>query len=135
MTNLTENNPPKWTRAVAWFTNPKGMNNDKKLRQAVNGKVVLITGASFGIGEATAQRMAAMGAIVVLVARSADKLEQVAAAIRATGGKAFSYTTDLSKPDEAKKLAEDILRDHGHVDVLINNAGRSIRRSISLSVD
>ena len=135
MTNLTENNPPKWTRAIAWFTNPKGLNNDKKLRQAVNGKVVLITGASFGIGEATAQRMAAMGAIVVLVARSADKLEQVAAAIRATGGKAFTYTTDLSKPDDAKKLAEDILRDHGHVDVLINNAGRSIRRSISLSVD
>ena len=135
MTNITENNPPKWTRADAWFTNPKGMNNDKKLRQAVNGKVVLITGASFGIGEATAQRMAAMGAIVVLVARSADKLEQVAAAIRTTGSKAFSYTTDLSKPDEAKKLAEDILRDHGHVDVLINNAGRSIRRSISLSVN
>ena len=135
MTNAIENNPPKWTRAIAWFTNPRGLNNDKKLRKAVNGKVVLITGASFGIGEATAQRMAAMGAIVVLVARSADKLEQVATAIRATGGKAFTYTTDLSKPDEAKKLAEDVLRDHGYIDVLINNAGRSIRRSISLSVD
>ena len=128
-------NPPKWTRAIAWLTNPRGLNNDKKLRNAVNGKVVLITGASFGIGEATAQRMAAMGAIVVLVARSADKLEQVATAIRATGGKAFTYTIDLSKPEEAKKLAEDVLRDHGHVDVLINNAGRSIRRSIALSVD
>ena len=127
-------NPPKWTRAIAWLTNPRGLNNDKKLRNAVNGKVVLITGAS-GIGEATAQRMAAMGAIVVLVARSADKLEQVATAIRATGGKAFTYTIDLSKPEEAKKLAEDVLRDHGHVDVLINNAGRSIRRSIALSVD
>jgi len=84
MTNAIENNPPKWTRAIAWFTNPRVLNNDKKLRNAVNGKVVLITGASFGIGEATAQRMAAMGAIVVLVARSADKLEQVATAIRST---------------------------------------------------
>lgn len=137
MTNISmsENNPPKWTRAVAWFTNPHGLNNDKKLRQAVNGKVILITGASFGIGEATAKRMASAGAVVLCVARTAEKLEEVVAAIRATGGQAFAYTTDLSKPEQAKTMVDTILREHGHVDVLVNNAGRSIRRSITLSVD
>ncbi len=133
--STASSNPPKWTRAIAWFTNPHGLNNDQKLAKAVGGKIVLITGASFGIGEATAKRMASAGATVLLVARSADKLEQVAATIRAAGGTAYTYTADLSEPEHAKTLIADVLREHGHVDVLINNAGKSIRRSIALSVD
>lgn len=128
-------NPPAWTRLLSRFTNPRGLNDTKRLSQAVQGKHILLTGASFGIGEATAKRMAEAGAIVFLVARSADKLELVADSIRQQGGKAFAYTADLSKPEQAKILVERILQEHGHVDFLINNAGKSIRRSIAMSQD
>lgn len=128
-------NPPAWTRMLARFTNPRGLNNTQKLRQTVQGKHILLTGASFGIGEATAKRMAEAGAVVFLVARSADKLELVAESIRRQGGTAFAYSADLSKPEQAKALVERILQEHGHVDFLINNAGKSIRRSIAMSED
>lgn len=126
-------NPPAWTRAIARLTNPRGLNNLQKLRREVQGKHILLTGASFGIGEATAKRMAEAGAIMLLVARSTDKLAQVVTDIKQQGGRAFAYTADLSKPEQAKALAEQILQEHGHVDILINNAGKSIRRSIAMS--
>ncbi|RZU38251.1 short-subunit dehydrogenase [Fluviicoccus keumensis] len=127
--------PPAWTRPLAWFTNPHGLNDDRRLREAVQGKTVMVTGASFGIGEATAKRLASMGAKVLLVARTQDKLEVVAQAIRAAGGEAVVYAVDLSKPHDAAALAERVLKEHGHLDILLNNAGRSIRRSIHESYD
>lgn len=127
--------PPSWTRPLAWLTNPHGLNDDRRLREAVQGKTVMVTGASFGIGEATAKRLAGMGAKVLLVARTQEKLEGVAQAIRATGGEAVVYAVDLSKPHDAAALAERVLKEHGHLDILLNNAGRSIRRSIHESYD
>ena len=131
----TDYTPPAWTRPLAWLTNPHGLNDDRRLRAAVEGKVVMVTGASFGIGEATAKRLAAMGAKVLLVARTKEKLDVVAEAIRKAGGWAAVYPADLSKPEAAAALAEQVLRDHGTVDILLNNAGRSIRRSIHQSYD
>ena len=84
--NITIKNPPKWTRLIARFTNPRGLNSPQKLKQAVQGKIVLITGASFGIGEETAKHLAKQGAIVLLVARSFDKLQAVATKIIEQGG-------------------------------------------------
>ncbi|PTQ89152.1 SDR family NAD(P)-dependent oxidoreductase [Agitococcus lubricus] len=131
--NITHHKPHIWARALSWLANPKGLNNLDKLRNAVEGKHILLTGASFGIGEATAYRLANAGAILFLVARSSDKLQQVVAKIRAGGGQAYAYSADLSKPEQAKALIETMLAEHHYVDILINNAGKSIRRSIMMS--
>ncbi|MDX5298321.1 MAG: SDR family NAD(P)-dependent oxidoreductase, partial [Gammaproteobacteria bacterium] len=126
---------PAWTRPLAWLTNPRGRNDLQALTRAVRGKVVMVTGASFGIGEATAKRLAAAGARVLLVARTQEKLERVADDIHRAGGQAVVYTADLSKPAEAEALAQRVLAEQGAVDILLNNAGRSIRRSIHASYD
>jgi NAD(P)-dependent dehydrogenase (short-subunit alcohol dehydrogenase family) len=108
---------------------------DHSFAHAVNGKVVLITGASSGIGKAAAFKIAAAGGIPLLVARSADKLEETKQEIEAKGGTAYTYSADLSDLDSIDQLVEQVLSDHPAVDVLVNNAGRSIRRSIALSGD
>ncbi|MDX1692484.1 MAG: SDR family NAD(P)-dependent oxidoreductase [Ketobacteraceae bacterium] len=108
---------------------------EKALRERVNGKVVLLTGASSGIGEKVAHRLAEAGAIVLLVARSRDKLDAIASAIRAQNGKAFVYPADLSDGDDCDRVCECILAEHQHIDILINNAGRSIRRSVKFSLE
>jgi NAD(P)-dependent dehydrogenase (short-subunit alcohol dehydrogenase family) len=108
---------------------------DHSFAHAVNGKVVLITGASSGIGKAAAFKIAAAGGIPLLVARSADKLEETRQEIEAAGGTAYTYSADLSDLDSIDALVEQVLSDHPAVDVLVNNAGRSIRRSIALSGD
>lgn len=105
------------------------------LRGAVEGKVVLVTGASSGIGEATALRLGEAGATVVLVARSEEPLREVAERIEAAGGRADARPCDLTDLDAVGVLTDEVLADHGAVDVLVNNAGRSIRRSIADSVD
>jgi NAD(P)-dependent dehydrogenase (short-subunit alcohol dehydrogenase family) len=105
------------------------------LAGAVGGRVVLVTGASSGIGEATALRLGAAGATVILVARSEDALRAVAARIEAAGGRADVRPCDLTDLDAVGRLTEAVLAEHGTVDVLVNNAGRSIRRSIADSVD
>ena len=108
---------------------------DRSLRGAIEGKVVVITGASSGIGHAVALRVGEAGAIVALVARSADKLEETKSEIEAAGGTATVHPSDLSDLDDCDRIVEDILATHGRVDILVNNAGRSIRRSIEHSYD
>lgn len=115
--------------------NPGGHPGKRALREAVDGKVVLVTGASYGIGEATARKVAAAGATVLLVARSGDRLEELRQEISKVEGKAYAYTTDVADPESVDALAAEILERHGRVDVLVNNAGKSIRRSIELSYD
>ena len=105
------------------------------LEAAVRGRVVMVTGASSGIGKAASMKIADAGGIVLLVARTAEKLEEIKATIEARGGTAYVHAADLSDMDDIDRMADEALAQHGHVDVLINNAGRSIRRSIALSYD
>ena len=99
------------------------------------GRTVLVTGASSGIGEATAYAAARRGAVVLLVARRAEELARVQAAIEAAGGTAAAYPCDLTDGDAVDSLVARVLAEHGAVDYLVNNAGRSIRRSLELSYD
>ncbi len=108
---------------------------DRSFEGAVNGKTVLITGASSGIGRAAAFKIARAGGIPLLVARSADKLEETKQQIEDMGGTAYAYSADVSDPQSVDELCRQVLADHPAVDVLVNNAGRSIRRSIALSYD
>ena len=108
---------------------------DHSFEGAVNGKTVIITGASSGIGRAAALKIARAGGIPLLIARSADKLEETKREIEALGGTAYVYTADLADTAAIEQLTERIFADHPAVDVLVNNAGRSIRRSIALSYD
>jgi NAD(P)-dependent dehydrogenase (short-subunit alcohol dehydrogenase family) len=108
---------------------------DRALSRAIRGKTVMITGASSGIGRATALRVGAAGGNVVLVARSAEKLQETRREIEDLGGVAFVHRCDLSDMADVERLAKEVLDEHGRVDVLVNNAGRSIRRSIALSYD
>src|SRR5438105_2031364 len=107
--------------------------DERRLRDAVCGQVVLITGASSGVGEATALMLGRAGAIVLLVARRANLLEQLRDQIASAGGTAFAYPCDLADPDAIDVLAREVLEQHGHVDVVVSNAGLSIRRWISES--
>jgi NAD(P)-dependent dehydrogenase (short-subunit alcohol dehydrogenase family) len=108
---------------------------DRSFEGAVNGMTVLITGASSGIGKAAAFKIAKAGGIPILVARGAEKLEETKQQIEDMGGTAYAYTADLSDTDSIDDLVDRVLADHATVDVLVNNAGRSIRRSVALSYD
>jgi short-subunit dehydrogenase len=105
------------------------------LHDAVVGKVVLVTGSSSGIGRASAVRFAAAGATVILVARSEELLADVVAEIERAGGKARAYPCDLTDLESVDALVIKVLDQHDHVDVLVNNAGMSIRRKVRHSVD
>ncbi len=108
---------------------------DRSLKGAVKGKVVVITGGSSGIGEAAAIRVAEAGGKVVVVARDEEKLAEVRKKITDAGGFVKTYSCDITDYAANDKLAKDVLKEFGQVDVLINNAGRSIRRSLALSYD
>ncbi len=91
----------------------------------IDGKIVAITGASSGIGEATALLLAGRGAAVVLGARRTDRLAQLAARITAAGGRASAQQTDVTRPQDLQRLVDRAVADHGRLDVLISNAGIS----------
>jgi len=105
------------------------------LDAAVRGRTVLITGSSSGIGRAAALKIGAAGGAVLLVSRTREKLEEVRSEIEEAGGRAFVHPCDLSDIDDIDRMADEVLAEHGHVDVLVNNAGKSIRRSVALSYD
>jgi NAD(P)-dependent dehydrogenase (short-subunit alcohol dehydrogenase family) len=107
----------------------------RTLHDAVEGTITLITGGSSGIGEAAAKKIAAAGGEVVLVARTQENLDKVAGEIRSSGGTAHVYPCDLTDMDAIAAMADAVLADLGGVDMLVNNAGRSIRRSLALSYD
>ncbi len=99
------------------------------------GRVVLVTGASSGVGEATAKAVAQRGGRVLCVARRQGELDRVVREIETAGGAAYGYACDLTDPTATDVLVQRVLREHGHVDMLVNNAGRSIRRSLEYSYD
>ncbi len=108
---------------------------DRSLRGKVENKVVVITGGSSGIGKASALKVAEAGAKVIIVARGEAELNQTRDEIVAAGGKCWAYVCDLTEMASCDELVKKVLHDHKQVDILINNAGRSIRRSVELSYD
>ncbi|WP_205875791.1 SDR family NAD(P)-dependent oxidoreductase [Mycobacterium camsae] len=117
------------------LANPARESDPDKLRDAVAGRTVLVTGASYGIGEAAARKLAAAGATVLIVARSADRLEDVAASINTGGGRAVVYPTDLSDEAAVSVLTKQINENHGPLDIIVSNAGKSLRRSLHEQYD
>jgi NAD(P)-dependent dehydrogenase (short-subunit alcohol dehydrogenase family) len=124
---LTSMRPP--LSAQALFNRPAAKPVD------LTGKRILITGASSGIGEAAAEQFARHGATVVVVARRQDLLDAVAERINAAGGTAISIPCDVSDMDGIDALVADVRNRIGGVDILINNAGRSIRRPLAESLE
>lgn len=108
---------------------------DRTLEGRMRGKVVVVTGASSGIGKATAIKLAEAGAKVIMAARKPTKLEKARKEIESKGGEVYAYSVDIANLEDCDRFAQQVLQDFGQVDVLINNAGRSIRRSINLSYD
>jgi NAD(P)-dependent dehydrogenase (short-subunit alcohol dehydrogenase family) len=109
--------------------------HDASARAALTGKYVVITGASSGIGQVAALKVAQAGGIPVLIARGKDKLEATRATIENRGGTAYVYACDLSDLEAIDRLCEQLTTDLPSIDFVVNNAGRSIRRSLRLSHD
>ncbi len=122
-------------KAFDILVNPPRVSDPDRLRAAVSGKTVLVTGASYGVGNATARKLAAAKATVLLVARSADKLDDLAASITAAGERAVAYPTDLTDEAAVTALTKQLIEDHGPLDIVVSNAGKSIRRSLHLQYD
>ncbi|MCD6011605.1 MAG: oxidoreductase, short chain dehydrogenase/reductase family [Flavipsychrobacter sp.] len=107
--------------------------NERKLSEKLKGKTVLITGASYGIGEQVAYRLAQTGARLLLVARTEEKLKEVRDEVARRGGEAHVFIADLAKEEQVKALLVQLLQ--WDIDIVISNAGKSIRRSVYESLD
>ena len=129
---LTDYAPVLWSYWESHLDFPKPARGGKA---KLAGKVVMVTGASSGIGLESARKFAASGAIVILVARTLSKLQEQADIISKQGGEAYAYSCDLSELADIDRLAKKVLEDFGRVDILVNNAGRSIRRAVMESLD
>jgi NADP-dependent 3-hydroxy acid dehydrogenase YdfG len=102
----------------------------------IKGKVVVITGASSGLGEAAARLLCAEGASVALGARRADRIQSLAKELTGSGGKAIAVTTDVTQRDQVKRLVDAAVEGYGRIDVMINNAGLMPQSRLeSLKVD
>jgi thioester reductase-like protein len=108
---------------------------ERSLASSIESKKIMITGASSGIGLETALRVGDAGGCVLLVSRTREKLEEVAEQVRERGGEAHVHPADLSDLDDIQRMADAVVEQHGGIDVLVNNAGRSIRRSLERSYD
>jgi short-subunit dehydrogenase len=108
---------------------------ERSLSSAVKDKVIVVTGASSGIGREVAKKIGEAGGSVILVARTREKLEELQGEVEEAGGVAHVHPADLSDMDDIDRVADEILDQHGTVDILVNNAGRSIRRSVEASYD
>jgi NAD(P)-dependent dehydrogenase (short-subunit alcohol dehydrogenase family) len=108
---------------------------ERSLAHSIKGKRIMITGASSGIGRETALKIGEAGGEVLLVSRTREKLDEVARQVKEAGGTAHVHPADLSDLDDIDRLAQEVLDEHGGIDVLVNNAGRSIRRSVARSYD
>jgi NAD(P)-dependent dehydrogenase (short-subunit alcohol dehydrogenase family) len=108
---------------------------ERSLAASIQGRRIMITGASSGIGLETALKIGEAGGEVILVSRTREKLEEVAAQVEERGGTAHVHPADLADLADIDRLATEVLSEHGGVDILINNAGRSIRRSLKASYD
>jgi short-subunit dehydrogenase len=108
---------------------------ERSLSSAVAGKRIVVTGASSGIGRDLARKIGEAGGEVIMVSRTRETLEEVKGEVEEAGGTAHVHPCDLSDLDDIDRLAVEILEQHGGVDVLVNNAGRSIRRSVAASYD
>jgi NAD(P)-dependent dehydrogenase (short-subunit alcohol dehydrogenase family) len=108
---------------------------ERSLSSVVKDKVIVVTGASSGIGREVAKKIGEAGGTVVLVARTREKLEELRNEVAEAGGTAHVHPADLSDMDDIDRVADEILEQHGAVDILVNNAGRSIRRSVAASYD
>jgi short-subunit dehydrogenase len=102
----------------------------RSLKDAVAGRNIMITGASSGIGKSAALELGEAGGTMLLVARRADQLQEVADEIQDLGGVAYVHRCDLTEMDDIDRMAAEVLEQHETVDVLVNNAGKSIRRSV-----
>lgn len=121
---------------LSQFIAPRGIGRPELLEKSVSGKVVLVTGASYGIGEALAIRLGSARAKVLLAARTTSRLELLARQINESGGTAQIISLDLSDPNQVAAAAAQINAiAGGAVDVVVHNAGKSIRRSLELSLD
>ena len=107
----------------------------KLFQQKVDGKTIIVTGASSGIGLTVSKYLAQAGAHVLLLARTKEKLDEVKAEIEAEGGKATVFPCDLNDMESIDAVSKEILAAVDHIDILVNNAGRSIRRAVHESVD
>jgi thioester reductase-like protein/short-subunit dehydrogenase involved in D-alanine esterification of teichoic acids len=125
---------PKLWRYWAQHLDPDRARRDDPAGPLV-GKHVIITGASSGIGRASAIAVAERGATVFALGRNAEALDELIAEIRAAGGHAHAFTCDVTDSTSVEHTVKDILGRFGHVDYLVNNAGRSIRRSVINSTD
>lgn len=125
----------KLTEAIALTGMRPPLSVPSRTRIPLRGKRVLITGASSGIGEAGAEAFAAEGAEVIVVARRADLLDDLASRIADSGGTATALPCDLADLDAVDALADTVHQRFGGVDILVNNAGRSIRRPLADSLD
>ncbi len=104
-------------------------------KQMLEGKVAIITGASYGMGQTMAELFAEEGASVVLTARGRDKLDAVVEGIRAKGGKAIGVAADVCSLEDTQRVFEETVREFGDLDILINNAGIGEQKMIDETDD